>query len=258
MRHSALFSIAAVTAACALLPHGAVLAGTDPSFDSANALYEAEEFEKAREAYEAMLQTALSREVLFNLGNTNFRLGRFGEACLAYRRAELLDPGMAEASQNLRLLQRKLEFLEFSDTGVERAAGRLSASQWITLTCSGLWLILIGGVTLLLYRPGHPWSGILLATTIGGALLAGLALAGGFIHRGRLDPASLFIVTANNVVATAGPFPDAKEIIGLPAGSEVRVVAERGPWLFVHIPGTRAGWIGRETVEALWPYRSAP
>ncbi|RFC47341.1 MAG: Tetratricopeptide (TPR) repeat [Verrucomicrobia bacterium] len=241
-----------------LLPRELSAAPLEQSFARGNALYEAEEFEKAREAYLEILQSAISKEVLFNLGNANFRLGKLGEACLAYRRAELLDPRMAEASQNLRLLQRKLGFLEFTDSGMERAAGRLSISQWISLTCAGVWLLLLGGVPLVLYRPRHPWSGILLAATICGVLLAGLASAGGAIHRGSLDPANLFIVTANNAVATTGPFPGAKTVIGLPPGSEVKVVAERGPWRFVHIPGTRAGWIDQAALERLWPYRFAP
>ena len=228
------------------------------TFAEANALYEAEEFEKAREGYLSILDSAISKEVLFNLGNANFRLGKLGEACLAYRRAELIDPAMAEATQNLRLLQRKLGFLEFDDTGMEKAVGLLSASQWITLICAGIWMILLGVICIIVYRPRQPWNGILLTTAICGGLVTVLATVGGYIHRGSLDPANLFIVTRNDVAAVTGPFPGAKAVIGLPPGTEVKVVAERGPWRFVHIPGARAGWVDTGAVERLWPYRMAP
>ncbi len=253
MRH--IFALFLLLLVCA---QSLAAASPGEAYATANALYEAEEFEKAREAYQGILTRAVSKEVFFNLGNANFRLGKLGEACLAYRRAELLDPRMAEASQNLRLLQRKLGFLQFTSSGMGRAAGRLSASQWVSLICAGVWLILLGGITMVLYRPRHPWSGVLLATTICGVLIAGLASVGSYIHRDSRDPANLFIVTGNNVVATTGPFPGAKDIIGLPPGTEVKVVAERGDWRFVHIPGTRAGWIQQDGVERLWPYRFAP
>jgi len=177
------------------------------TFAEGNALYEAEEFEKARDAYQSILESAISKEVLFNLGNANFRLGKLGEACPAYRRAELIDPAMAESTQNLRLLQRKLGFLEFDYTGMEKAVGLLSASQWITLICAGVWMHPPGMVCLILYRPRQPWNGILLTTAICGGLVTVLAAAGGYVHRGSLDPANLFIVTRNDVAAVTGPFP---------------------------------------------------
>jgi hypothetical protein len=228
------------------------------SFAIANSFYESEEYEKARDAYQAILVQIVSKEVLFNLGNAHFRLGNVGEACLAYRRAELLDPGMSESTQNLRLLQRKLGYLQFDNTGMERAVGRLSASQWITLICGGVWLIVLGMLPLVIYRPRQPWNGVLLASAICGGIFVVLASVGLWILSGGNDPAQLFIVTRPNIAATTGPFPDAKTIIGLPPGTEVKVVARRDRWSFVHIPGARAGWIDSETIQPLWPYPSAP
>jgi hypothetical protein len=255
------FSIAPlllILLASAALIAPARAAGPAENFTVANGLYEQEEYEKARQAYEAMLTQLLSKEVLFNLGNTNFRLGKVGEACLAYRRAELLDPGMSEATQNLRLLQRKLGYLQFDNSGMERAVGRLNASQWVTLICAGVWLTVLGMLTLVLYRPRQPWNGVLLASAVCGGILVVLASAGLWILRGGNDPAKIFIVTRPDIAATTGPFPGAKPVIGLPPGTEVKVVAQRDRWSFVHIPGARAGWIDSDAIQPLWPYPAPP
>tara|TARA_R110002096_G_scaffold147671_26_gene307886 strand:- start:7984 stop:8748 length:765 start_codon:yes stop_codon:yes gene_type:complete len=230
----------------------------DDIFSEANRLYEVEEFEQARDLYRELTEENLSQEVYFNLGNTLFRLGKLGEACLWYRRALLLDPGMAEATVNLRLLHRKLGFLRFKPTGIERFVGSLTGSTWNLIMVLGLWLFALGLAALLILRPKQPLGGVFLALTISGGLVAVLAGTARHIHQETLNPSTLGIIVQNDVVAIDGPFPDGNAVIALPPGSEVRVKATRDEWVFVHLPGENAGWIPKESVEPFWPYPAMP
>ena len=49
------------------------------------------------------------------------------------------------------------------------------------------------------------------------------------------------------------PAPDAKSVIDLPPGSEVRILRDSGPWRYVEIPGDLRGWIRAEALEPVWP-----
>lgn len=230
----------------------------DDRFAEANRLYEVEEFEQARDLYRELAAENLSQEVFFNLGNTQFRLGKLGEACLWYRRALFLDPGMAEATVNLRLLHRKLGFLRFKPSGIDRFVSSLTGSTWSLIIVLGLWLFALGLAALLILRPKQPLGGVVLALTISGSLIAILAGVANYIHQDRLNPSSLGIVVQNDVVAIDGPFPDGNAVITLPPGSEVRVKATRDEWVFVHLPGENAGWVQKESVQPFWPYDAQP
>ncbi len=233
-------------------------ASRDDQFAEANRLYEAQEFEQARDLYRELAKDNLSREVFFNLGNSLFQLGKLGEASLWYRRAAFLDPGMVEATANLRLLHRKLGFLRFKPTGLHRFVGALPGSTWGLITVLGGWLFALGLATILILRPKQPLGGIILALTISGSLVAILAGIAGSIHRDQLDPSSLGIVITNDVVALDGPFPDGNAVIALPPGTEVKVRADRDKWVFVHLPGESAGWVEKAAIETLWPYGTRP
>jgi hypothetical protein len=244
-----LFSISAAGAAVDL----------DKTFDEANELYEKGNFSQARELYWKVVDGgSLSPKLCFNLGNAEFRLGNFGHACLWYRRAETLDPGMFEAKTNLRLLGRKVRFLEFEHDGLAQFVGWLRGSQWTAILVGGIWLFLLGTAILIVIRPSQPWSGILVGLTICGPLIATFGGIATYIHKSERDIASLGVVVSLDAVAVNGAFPGAEPVIELPPGSEVRIRETRGDWRFVYIPGEIAGWVDASDVEPLWPYERRP
>ncbi|MCX5667292.1 MAG: hypothetical protein NTY34_03150, partial [Candidatus Omnitrophica bacterium] len=71
-------------------------------FYKANSLYEQREYEKASEEYAKILDIdAESGPLYFNIGNTFFKLGKFGYAILAYKIAQRLMPGDSDLKSNL-------------------------------------------------------------------------------------------------------------------------------------------------------------
>lgn len=254
-----LFSLLAISGLW-LATASAVVADTirDDLFAQANAYYEKQQYDKAHEIYQDLAEEQLSSDVFFNLANASFRLGNVGEACLWYRRAQYMNPGMLEAGQNLRLLRSKLGYMDFEPTGIDKMVARISHSGWTLLMTSGTWILILGLASLLIFKVAQPWYSVVLVATICGGIVGVLSLAGVILHQVNLDPAKLAIVIDNDVAALAAPVPDGKPIIGIPAGSEVRIRKDRQNWLEIETPGDSVGWIKKDQIEPLWPYSARP
>lgn len=225
-------------------------------FAEANRLYAAQDYEKAAALYGSLAEQGISREVQFNLGNCYFRLGQTGRASLAYRRALLADPGMIEASQNLRFLQSKLGSLTFETRGLQRAVGRLSVRQWFWITAVGAWVLILGVTGRTVFRLRQSAGGMVMAIAVCGGMVC--AAGGWAVHvlLEKLSPNRLAIVVEDGAVALTGPFPDAKAVRSVSPGSEVRIEAVRDEWVFVYLPGDSAGWLERRAIEELLPSQS--
>jgi len=230
----------------------------DDLFEQANAYYQQDQFDKAHEIYKDLAAEQLSSEVFFNLANASFRMGKMGEACLWYRRAQYMNPSMLEAGQNLRLLRSKLGYLDFEPTGIDKMVARVSHSGWTLIMTTGAWVLVLGVAGLLTFKVAQPWNAVVLIVTICGGIVAVLALAGMILHQVNLDPSKLAIVVENEVAALAAPVPDGEAVIGLPAGSEVRIRKDRQNWLEIETSQQSVGWIRKDQVEPLWPYSTRP
>lgn len=236
-------------------PEGGGLPGQalKEQFAEANRHYEAREYEKARDLYAGLAEKVQSREIQFNLGNCHFRLGQAGLACLAYRRALLVDPSMVEARQNLRFLRSKLGYATFETSRLQQVAGRLTPGEWLWVASLGAWLFVMGVTCRVVFRIRQPWGGMLIALAVCGAMVClGAGWTAHFLGQ-RLSPERLAIVVKDGAVALTGPFPDARAVQSLSPGSEVRVEAIRDEWIFVHMPGDTAGWIERRAVAEVRP-----
>jgi hypothetical protein len=53
--------------------------------------------------------------------------------------------------------------------------------------------------------------------------------------------------------AFTSPTPDAKKVIDLPPGSEVRLLQRSDKWSYVEIPGDLRGWVRSDTIAPVWP-----
>ena len=87
------------------------------NFRHAGNLYIDEEYEKAYQQYQQILESGFeSGELYYNLGNTSFRLKNRGEAILYYEKALKFLPGDPEITANLVLVRKTIvDRLEFPD-----------------------------------------------------------------------------------------------------------------------------------------------
>ena len=94
----------------------------------ANAAYEAGRYEQARQGYRALVDADLHNEILYyNLGCANARLGRYGEAILAFRRALRYAPGHEDARANLEWVRSRAGEEIPAGTGVRALMERAAA-----------------------------------------------------------------------------------------------------------------------------------
>ncbi|MDE6688742.1 MAG: tetratricopeptide repeat protein [Prevotella sp.] len=73
----------------------------------ADSAYVNEDYRKAIEIYEALLQDGVSPELYYNLGNAYYRVDDNTHAILNYERALLLAPGDADIKFNLQMAQSR-------------------------------------------------------------------------------------------------------------------------------------------------------
>ncbi len=226
----------------------------DTVFTSANQDFAKGEFDQAALKYQSLIEKDLiSPDVFYNLGTTLYRLNRPGEAMLAFRRAQFLDPTLPEARQNVEVLRNQQGFLEFSDSTLDRFIRLLPLGFGQALAAFFVWLTLVSLAAAFAF-PGirHHRSGLI---TLAIAFIFFSIVASKLEqHRAkRLAPESFSIVVVDSVKALTAPSPGARSVIDLPGGSEVRVIQESGPWCYVDIPGTLRGWIRDDQVESIWP-----
>jgi tetratricopeptide (TPR) repeat protein len=233
---------------------GIVLAEPGADFEQANRLFESGDFAGAKTAYETLVRADhLSPELFYNLGAAHHRAGQSGEGVLWMRRALVLDPGMAEARQSLAFLRSRLGSLEFSESGLARFIAALPPGfgAWSVSLC--VWIACLSaaaGLFLPRLRPSRP-AFLTLAV-----LLLVTAVVVHLVSRYRstnLAVENFATVLSAETDAFTSPTPDAKKVIDLPPGSEVRLLQRSDKWSYVEIPGDLRGWVRSDTIAPVWP-----
>ena len=205
-------------------------------FDEANALYDAGKFGEAKQAYEKLAgRGEWSANLFYNLGNAAYRSGAPGKAVLNYERALALDGSHAEARANLQWLREQ--------TGAKAAPLRwweyvyppVSGNVFAVVAIVAFWF----GIFALIYRRYFGWATFAF-------LLAGYAGVGVWRADRESDVA---IITVKETSAKMAPADRAALAEPLPAGSRVRVLSERGEWIYCALPGGGRGWIAEPQLE---------
>jgi len=240
-----------VTAAISLA--SAPSPGTDvkTQFAQANQKYGEGHFQEAVDGYEKLVKSGnWSANLFYNLGNAWFRLGNFGEAILNYERAVALDPHHPEAAANLALVRDEARALELRRGTIERYIGAGTTSQYCLVATVAFWLLLFAVTRLFLFRHRSLIAlsfMVLTAVTFAGALFAVYSLETG--SRGK----GLAIVTGKKIEARLATADNANSILALPPGSEIKVLSQRGDWVYAVLPNDLRGWIPANGVALTRP-----
>ncbi len=214
--------------------------GIDPA--AAEKEYQAGRFAEAAAAYQAMLDGGIHESAVFyNLGNCLHRLNRTGEAVLAYRRAQHLDPADADIEANLRFVQEqaRVELAE-SPGALRRLLLSAPANVWVAASMAGWW----GGLGLLAMarwsrtRPSPPALVVSCALMLIGTAATALRLTpGGQDEAVALQP----------VIARFSPLESAEPHFQVSQGAVLKLEDRQGVagWLQVR-NGDKSGWVPAE------------
>ncbi len=233
----------------------ATLALAQSNFETGNMAFEAGNYAEAIKAYESSLREGVSgANVYFNLGNANLRAGEKGRAVLNYQRALALRPGHPEATANLAYVQRSLNLPTAPATAWSQFVEWMGVDAMAISTAIGAWVVLAGLVGLLGPRrqPTLGWS---LIVTGGAPLVAGLFLLYS-LRGGARDPGRAIVVSDNGTKAHYAPADNSREVQVLPAGSEIRLLQDRGSWVYVEVAGGLRGWVAAGNVDTVVPRES--
>ena len=251
----------AVAAAAALGLAGAAHASVEDDrivFESCNILYAAQEYAKAADCYQTLVDDGVHNGALFlNLGNAHLHLGNNGEAIYHYRQAQLFLPRDSELKANLVEARAAAEI-----SYTERAQPALAYVFFFydSLSPGELWAVVavLNGVLwvllgIRLFRRGEilTWSAAVVA--LGLAVFGGTAL----VRQLELETRPDAVVLSGTAVARSGRDRAASEMFRMKEGIEVTVRARHGGWLEVEAPGALRGWVEEGTMGVV-EYRRRP
>jgi tetratricopeptide (TPR) repeat protein len=216
-------------------------------FTKANQEYSAGDFNAAVNDYEELVRSGQDTPNLFyNLGNAYFRKNDFGRAILNYERALALDPHHPEAQANLRLARDEARALELIPSKLERLLAFATPNQYAIAAAIAFWVCAFCIATAIFNRRR---SRSAIALSILSLSTFAIGVFGVWqVSHGRND-AGLAIVTSENVDARLATADNANRVLTLPAGSEVRIVSQRGDWIYAALPNNLRGWMPAKSAE---------
>jgi tetratricopeptide (TPR) repeat protein len=237
--------LAVVMAALALF--SSALAQSNDSFAKANEEYAHGQFPEAIKEYEALARAGQwSAPLFYNLGNAYFRSGDFAHAILNYERALALDPRHPEATANLGFARDESRALELQKDRFEPFL-KFATSNQITIAATVAFWIAVFAIAAMILTRRRSFGLVILAILAMSVLTAAL----GCIVPMEKGAKSLAIVTRNDVEARVATADNATSVLALPSGSEVRIVSQRGDWIYALLPNNLRGWIPASSVESV-------
>lgn len=243
--HRLLLVIGAFALICAAVPsvHGA----QNPAFAKANQDFNDGHFREAIDGYQNLVKSGQwSVNLFYDLGNAWFRLGDFGQAILNYERALALDPHHPETQANLQLARDEARSLQMEKDAIGRYLDAGTPTQYSIAAAIAFWLALLATARLFfLHRRSTKLITliILLVCLFAGALFALYTMETGG------NGSALAIVTGKHVEARLATADNAKSVLSLPPGSQIKILSERGDWIYAALPNDLRGWIPAGSTE---------
>lgn len=227
--------------------------------DAAENAYTAGQYSKALELLQSEQKNATadrdSAELLYNIGNCYYRLGKPGMAALYYTRALHVDPALAEAEANLDFIRRKEGAVVPRAAGVDKVFTLLDCRQlWLASVICSAALLLCLALHALLRGRSKPWLHAGTATT---ALLCLLCAADWLYYATRnvpdmsgLPAADCAVVITATTARTAAA-ADAPTVMELTPSTPLHLLAVRGSYSYVETFTGVRGWVKTEDVSPL-------
>ena len=216
-------------------------AEAEPEFARANRDYSEGRYQQAVEGYQSLVQSGRwSANLFYDLGNARFRTGDFGQAILNYERALALEPHHPEAAANLQLARDEARALELRTNGLDRYLDAGTTTQYSITAALAFWFALFLGLRLFFSSRRSAGRVALIVLSI--LVCAGAVLA---LYARETGPKGndLAIVTGKNVEARLATADSAKSVLALPPGSEIKILSERGDWIYAALPNDLRGWL---------------
>jgi tetratricopeptide (TPR) repeat protein len=235
-------------------------ASVNDSLIKANAWYNKGEYSKAIRLYEYIVERGYqSDELFYNLGNAYYKTGQVGESILNYERALVLNPGLEDAEQNLKIaglstVDRFEVMPQPLLTSAYQSIFKLfSPGSWAVLA---LCLLAISGIGVALYFfSSAKRLAFIVAAVCLGLFVATLAMA--YQHHNYRQKNKAAIVMTASSYAKSGPSEKAEDVFILHEGTKAVVIESFGLWHKVRLPDGKIGWMKQADLQLVQPVSPA-
>ncbi|HWB58312.1 MAG TPA: hypothetical protein VG733_02425 [Chthoniobacteraceae bacterium] len=246
------FAAGIIAMMCALFPFTQARAGDfQADFDQAGQAYDQAKYSDAERLYESVARGGhYSPQLFYNLGNTEFRLEKYGPAILNYERALSLSPGNPEIEANLAYARAQSGARIAERNWRDDAVMNFSATTYGWAAAVGVWVAIFALAALWLTRAGK--TGPVLAAICGVAVLGYSLFAISQIAKND----ALAIVTAKSTQARSAPTGESTLTATLPAGSRVWILEQRGAWVYCRLTDSDKEWLPADSIERVRPQNS--
>ena len=230
---------------------GAAAAPVD-NFTAAGRLYDSGNFAEAIAAYEKV--SPKTPHVFYNLGNACFRAGNMGKAILNYERACRLSPRDPDILANLRFAEERAGVESVNSPSSMRARllsdvlYHLTMSEWAGCELIGLWGLALGIGLSLWIRNART---ALVAVSVVACVTFAVSAPALLYRSARYRTSPPAVVTAGRADTRFAPLAEGTVHFKLAEGSIVRVIEDRGPWVFIERADGQQGWVETKAVELL-------
>lgn len=231
-------------------------------FDDAAALYE-----------QAMVKEGVSAGLLYNLGNTYYRLGKDGEAMVCYERARKLDPGNALINGNLQFLSSRVleankgslmgkpgnvepDHETFLDTLYRMIAVERSSNGWAVFAVMAF-ILFLGAMAMYVFTPNVLARKTGFFSSIAFLIFTVAFLIFGYLGAGQYTRDDEAILVEFTTQLLEQPVASAKPATTpLHKGTKLKILetkkgADGTEWLRVKLNAENAGWIKKQSIEII-------
>ena len=221
----------------------------DQEFAKANYYYNESRYDTAVVIYERILEDGfVSAPLLYNIGNTYFKMRNFPMAILNYEKALKIDPTNDEIKQNLAianaLITDKIEPMPvfFMTKWWRNIGNQLSANGWAeaTLMLFGLLLLL-----LFVYFTAHT-KGVRKATFFSSILVIMLFVCSiifAYQKYNYLNEHNEAIVMTPTITVKSSPSSSGVDLFVLHEGTKVEIMDNADNWDKIKIADGSVGWM---------------
>jgi tetratricopeptide (TPR) repeat protein len=226
------------------------LAAEEGALTKANQAYAEGRFGEAAAHYESLVNSGnWNANLFYDLGNAYYRLGDFGQAILNYERALALEPRHPEAEANLQLARDEARALELRRDRIEHYASFGTVKQYTIAATIALWCAVFLIASMVLPKRRSAGRIALIALIALSLIVAATSIYAIITLENGTRGNALAVIVGKQVQARFAAADTAKSILLLPAGSEIKVVSERGGWIYVALPNDQHGWIPANGAE---------
>ena len=223
----------------------------DSLFINANKDYANENYSKAIEKYESIINSNLeSAELYYNLGNCYYKTEQIHKAIYFYEKTLKYNSDFNDATENILLCQSKLidkiDIMPelFYKTIFKKIKKSLSFKKWFYLTIICIWLVFLISI----FRVFASKNNFVLTNLFIVALM--LFFITSSVNKDYTNNRSAIIYAASTNIMSA-PSDKSTNLFTLHIGTKINIKDQIGDWLNINISNGKKGWIRLSDIKEI-------